>query len=242
MYVGSWTPDEKIVYASRASGNLDIWIMNQDGSNQKQLTANAGNNRWQTVSADGRYIVFTSDRTGTDHIWRMNIDASNCKQLTDGNREGWPAFSPDGEWVLYNSLGNNLLWKVSIDGGEPVQVIDRLSGSPAVSPDGKLLASFYLDEVGKVAIYPFGGGEPIKSFEIWNWVRWTPDGRELAYIDRRNLSNIISQPKDGSPSRHMTDFKDGRIFNFAWSHDGAQLVLARGTVTNDVVLINDFKN
>ncbi|HEY6120643.1 MAG TPA: winged helix-turn-helix domain-containing protein, partial [Pyrinomonadaceae bacterium] len=169
----SWTPDEKIVYASRASGNLDIWIMNRDGSNQKQLTADAGNNRWQTVSADGRYIVFTSDRTGTDHIWRMNIDGSSSKQLTTGNREGWPVISQDGEWVLYNSLGNNLLWKVSIDGGEPVQVINRFSGSPAISPDGKLIASFYWDEVGKVAIYPFAGGQPIRSFEIWNWVRWT---------------------------------------------------------------------
>src|SRR5205814_1495758 len=83
---------------------------------------------------------------------------------------------------------------------------------------------------GKIAIYPFAGGPPIRSFDIWNWVRWTPDGRALAYIDRSNLSNITSQPIDGSPSKHLTDFKDGRIFNFAWSRDGEQLALARGTV------------
>jgi Tol biopolymer transport system component/DNA-binding winged helix-turn-helix (wHTH) protein len=240
----SWTPDGKIVYASRASGSSDIWVMNQDGKNQKQLTADAGNNSRPAVSADGRYIVFTSDRTGTDHIWRMNIDGSNSKQLTSGNREGWPDCSPDGQWVVYNSVWpSNFLWKVPIAGGEPVQVIDRFSGSPAISPDGRLLASFYWDvEAGKVAIYPFAGGQPIRSFEIWTWVRWTPDGRGLAYIDRRNLLNLTSQPIDGSPSKHLTDFKDGRIFNFAWSRDGKQLALARGTVTNDVVLISNFKD
>jgi Tol biopolymer transport system component len=239
----SWTPDGKIVYASRASGSSDIWVMNQDGKNQKQLTADAGNNSRPAVSADGRYIVFTSDRTGTDHIWRMNIDGSNSKQLTSGNPEGWPDCSPDGQWVVYNSVWpSNFLWKVPIAGGEPVQVIDRFSGSPAISPDGRLVASFYWDvEAGKVAIYPFAGGQPIRSFEIWTWVRWTPDGRGLAYIDRRNRLNLTSQPIDGSPSKHLTDFKDGHIFNFAWSRDGKQLALARGTVTNDVVLISNFK-
>ena len=239
----SWTPDGKIVYASRASGDSDIWIMNQDGNNQKQLTANRGNNSWPAVSPDGRYIVFTSDRTGTDHVWRMNIDGSNSKQLTNGNREGWPDCSPDGQWVVYNTVWpSKFLWKVPIDGGEPVQVIDRLSGPFAISPDGKLLASFYWDvEAGKVAIYRFAGGQAIRSFDIWTWVRWTPDGRALAYIDLRNLLNITSQPIDGSRSEHLTDFKDGRIFNFAWSHDGKQLALARGTVSSDVVLIKDFR-
>jgi len=244
----SWTSDGKIVYASLASRNLDIWIMNQDGSNQKQLTAEAGNNRWPTVSADGRYIVFASDRVGALHIWRMNIDGSNSKQLTNGSGEGMPDCSPDGQWVVYNSLWRNFLWKVPIEGGEPVQVIDRMLDIPAISPDGKLLASFtYIpDGAGKVAIYPFAGGKPIRSFDIESirfspLVRWTPDGRALTYIDPRNLSNIRSQPIEGSPSKLLTDFKDGRIFNFAWSRDGKWLTLARGSVTNDVVLISGFR-
>jgi hypothetical protein len=55
------------------------------------------------------------------------------------------------------------------------------------------------------------------------------------------MKTSSSQPIDGSSSTHLTDFKDGRIFNFAWSRDGKQLALARGTVTNDVVLISNFK-
>src|SRR5882724_10920411 len=135
-------------------------------------------------------------------------------------------------------------WSTTPFGPAPSCGRCQLTGvNPAISPDGRLLASFYWDvEAGKVAIYPFAGGQPIRSFEIWTWVRWTPDGRGLAYIDRRNRLNLTSQPIDGSPSKHLTDFKDGRIFNFAWSRDGKQLALARGTVTNDVVLISNFKS
>jgi Tol biopolymer transport system component len=60
----SLTPDGRVVYYSRASGADDIWIMNGDGTNQKQLTADAGANYDFKVTPDGRYIVFTSERTG----------------------------------------------------------------------------------------------------------------------------------------------------------------------------------
>jgi Tol biopolymer transport system component len=95
----------------------------------------------------------------------------------------------------------------------------------------------------KIAIIPFEGGQPIKLLDTgWNRVHWTPDGRALAYVDRRDPSNISSQPVDGNPSRKLTDFKSDRIFSFAWSRDGKQLALARGTLTNDVILISSFES
>ena len=64
----SWTPDGKIVYDSAANGHLDLWVIDPNGSGQKQLTADAGNNSGASVSPDGRYVVFVSDRGGTNHI------------------------------------------------------------------------------------------------------------------------------------------------------------------------------
>jgi hypothetical protein len=110
-----------------------------------------------------------------------------------------------------------------------------------VTPDGKWIATWG-KEVEKIAIIPFEGGEPIKTLDIfWTRVHWTPDGRALAYVDRRDPSNISSQPLDGGPPRQLTDFKSDRVFSFAWSRDGKQLALARGTLTNDVILISDFR-
>ena len=74
------------------------------------------------------------------------------------------------------------------------------------------------------------------------YFRWTHDGRALAYVDPKNLSNINSQIIDGGPSKQVTNFKSDLTFSFAWSRDGKRLALARGTVTKDVVLISNFKD
>ena len=123
--------------------------MDQDGSNQKQLTADGSNNKWPVASADGRYIVFMSDRAGLQNIWRMDIDGNNPKELTVGGSEWLPDGSPDSKWVIYRSgFGKHTLWKVSIDGGEPVQLNDNASSRPAISPDGKWIACAYFDREG----------------------------------------------------------------------------------------------
>ena len=71
-------------------------------------------------------------------------------------------------------------------------------------------------------------------------VKWSNDGRSLLYIETRaGISNLWSQPIDGSAAKKITDWKSERIFDFAWSQDGKQLALSRGVITNDVVLMND---
>src|SRR6185295_553194 len=237
----SVTPDGRIVYSSRASGNYDLWIIDADGSNQKQLTAHAGNNDHPSVTGDGRYVVFISDRAGGRNLWRVDIDGSNPKRLTQG--EAWfPDCSIDSQWVVYTSIPDGHIWKVPIEGGEPVRLTDYYVPGPVVSPDGKWMASLWHEDPSKIAIIPFAGGQPVKLLDIgWTRVHWTSDGRALAYVDRRDPSNISSQPLDGNPSRKLTDFKSDRIFSFAWSRDGKQLALARGTLTDDVILISSFE-
>lgn len=240
----SWTPDRKIVYDSGASGHLDLWITDTNGTGQKQLTADAGNNSSPSVSPDGRYVVFVSDRTGIDHIWRIDIDGSNARQLTNGNGEINPQCSPAGEWVVFNSrFGGEPLSKVPLDGGAPVGIMAKTSSGVAVSPDGKWIASTHYEPANiNTAIYPFEGGEPQKMLNVSSYYfRWTPDGRALAYLDERNPSVINSQLIDGDGAeKQLTELKPDRIFSFAWSDDGKQLAVARGSLTHDVILISNF--
>jgi serine/threonine protein kinase/Tol biopolymer transport system component len=243
----AWALEGKIIYASSESGNLDIWIMDADGSNHKQLTFDSHTDFQPVVSPDGRYVVFISDRTGELNVWRMNLDGSNLKQLTSRGTGESPNFSPDGKWVLFTDYGhaNMSLWKVPIDGGSPVQITDKLSWTPVVSPDGKLIATYAMDNTGgaKLAVIPFEGGPPLKTFDIISpIVRWTADGHALMYIvDRNGISNIWKQPLDGGPATQLTDFKTDRIFWFDWSGDGKQLAFVRGVVSSDVVQISDVK-
>jgi Tol biopolymer transport system component len=164
----SWTPDGRILYHSNQSGTDDIWIVNADGANRRQLTSNARINQCPAASPDGRYIVFLSDRTGAPHLWRMNMDGSDQRQLTNGPRgEQNPKFSPDGRWIIYStSSGKRTIWRMPAEGGEPVQLTDKMSLGATVSPDGRWVAYIYQDENAprRLAVAPLEGGEPIKTF------------------------------------------------------------------------------
>jgi Tol biopolymer transport system component len=233
--------------------------MARDGSQKKQLTFDEHTDFAPTVSADGRQIIFVSNRSGTFHLWRMNIDGGDQRQLTDGGGSEWnPLCSPLGNFVIYLSAdtGKQNLWRLALDGGEPVRLTSHNSYMPAISPDGQWLAYSYWDDRASPPhfsrrVMAFDGGRPEKPFELPPsamresgkvLVRWSADGRALTYIDNRGgMANIWSLPLDGSPARQLTDFKDDRIFWFDWSRDGKYLACALGTLTSDVVLVNNLR-
>jgi len=183
----------------------------------------------------------------------MDADGGHPKQLINGIDDSGPQCSPDSRWVVYGGIvsGKTALWKVSIDGGKPVQLTNENSRSPVVSPDGRWIACLYWNEHNdspeQIAVIPFEGGESIKAFSTHQYgflhdVRWTADGRAITYEDTRGgVSNIWSQPIDGGPVRRLTNFKDQIIFSHDWSHDGKQLVFARGVRMGTIVLWTDSR-
>lgn len=248
-----WTPDNQLVYGSYKSGNADIWMMNADGTNQRQLTYEPTREMVPLVTPDGRFMVFASKGSGPAHLWKMDSNGENLKQLTDGQGEQNPSISPDSRWIVYDRFhsGNLSLSKIPIDGGEPVWLTQGWSIRPQISPDGKLIAYMKMDETKKrtvIALMPFAGGEPLKVFDAMTVpqyliLRWSPDGRALHYINTPNgVSNIWSQPLDGSSPKPITNFKSDNIYRFAWSRDGKILALDKGITLNDIVLISDKNN
>ena len=252
-----WTSEGKIVYTSFAGGlTPNVWIMNGDGSNPRQLTQSFG--VFPAVSPDGRYIVYCVS-SETDTIWRMDFDGGNPKQLSN-NGGRFSSLSPDGRWVIYTAVvsGETRLWKVSIDGGEPVRLTDNHSSRPAVSPDGKSIAFLYREQQNsplRIAIIPFEGGQPTKLLDLppgYNTsqviagipqaLHWLPDGRSFAYIVTRDgVSNIWSVAVDGGAPKQLTNFTSDQIVWFDLSRDGKPTLFSRGATTKDVVLISGFK-
>ncbi|HYH87342.1 MAG TPA: winged helix-turn-helix domain-containing protein, partial [Pyrinomonadaceae bacterium] len=252
FYGVAWMPDGRIVYSSIASGSWDIWMMNADGSGQKQLTVGGRSSYGPSASADGRYIVFVSNRAGgTFNVWRMDADGSNPKQLTFGKGENFAHTTPDGRWVVYATVGfgqMNVIWKVPIDGGEPVQLTSRPSSWPFVAPDGKSFVCTYgggSDTPPKLALVPIDGGEPTKLFDIQPSFRantvWLPDNRGIAFLDSRDgTTNVWMQPLAGGKHVKLTDFQNDGVAAYDWSRDG-RLAATRSVETTSVVLIRDFR-
>jgi Tol biopolymer transport system component len=114
----SWLTDDKIV-VQNAKG--DLLTVDRKGANHILLTPDAHNIRAAAACGDGRHIVFESG----DHVWKMEVDGSNPTQLTSGDGELLPDCSPDGRWVVYQSLDKSegfTLWRVAMEGGNPVRL------------------------------------------------------------------------------------------------------------------------
>jgi len=78
-----FSPDGKdIVFDSDRTDNFDIWIMSQDGTNQRQLTFNESHDETPSFSPCGKKIVFASNRAVNSDIWIMNYDGTGQRRLT----------------------------------------------------------------------------------------------------------------------------------------------------------------
>jgi len=251
----TWMPDGRLAYVSRAGGSQDIWLMDQNGGNQRQLTtAETRADIYPAVSPDGQHIVFVSTRSGNSNLYRYDLATGDQRQLTKGTSEEFPAISADGKWVIYTATGSIkfTLWKVPIDGGQAEQLTDKLSTWPAVSPDGQKIACWYRVESNakwQIAIIPISGGDPERVFDVPPAaetpipIRWMPDGRGISFAATRDgISNIWNQPLDGGAPKQLTNFTSDQIFWFDWSRDGKQLACSRGTVLSDVVLISELRS
>ena len=251
----NWTLDNRIVFDSKPSGKESVWTVKADGGDSTQAVKNG---YFSSASPDGRFIVYQKGSRESGDIGLYLTDTSNGseRQLTKGV-DVWTTVSPDGKWVIYTHSGNSSersgLWKIPIEGGEPMPIFEGSVTCPTVSPDGKTVA-FVLRKAkqpNRIALISFEGGEIIKMFDaklesypLWDKqnLQWTPDGRGIYFVAFNNgVSNIWRQPIDGSPPVQVTHFQEGRIFNFAFSPDGKQLALSRGTFNSDVVLIENAK-
>ena len=246
-----WMTDGKIFYESKPGGRAETLVINADGGNAKQLLTNG---YATTLSPDNRFFVY--QRVVADEeigLFRLDLSDNTEKRLTTGF-DMWATVAPDGKQVLFTRYGEQMgAYRVSIDGGEPTKIFSGAAFMPTASPDGTQIA--FLLNKGKqsgIAIMPFDGGEPTRIFEVGfptagsgfplPALQWTPDGRALNYVVTRDgTSNIWRQPVGGGSPVQTTNFTTNRIFNFAFSPDGSQLALSRGTFNSDVVLIENQK-
>ena len=160
---------KKIVYTSMASGDLDLWEMNLDGSKKTQITKTFGYDGGAVFSHDGKKIVWRAHHPVTPEdrkkesdllkedltspmkmeLWVGNADGSNAKQITDfGCASFAPTFTPDDKQILFSSNKQQCdsskfeLFLVNTDGTNLKQVTTYggFTSFPEFSPDGKKLA------------------------------------------------------------------------------------------------------
>ncbi|HSR34475.1 MAG TPA: hypothetical protein VLY63_28230 [Anaerolineae bacterium] len=154
----TWAPDGKrIAFQSDRGGDLDIWVINVDGSGLRNLTNNPGRDEHPAWSPDGTKIAFTSGRGANYEVWVMNADGSNPVNLTNAQgRDRYPMWSPDGTKIAFNTKrdGDQEIYIMRADGSNQRNVTNspHTEGLATWSPDGTRLV-LYSDRPGDKDIF-----------------------------------------------------------------------------------------
>ena len=132
IVAADWSPDGKtIAFAMSVDqpGAYEVFLMGADGSNVQQLTRGlkgiGGSLDW---SPDGKYLLIYAGPQGNKNIFRIDVEAKTAVQLTKGGNNAACSYSPDGQWIAFNSLRNNDQADIFImraDGSSMRQVTDN---------------------------------------------------------------------------------------------------------------------
>ncbi len=143
---------EIVVASSRAApstpGKFQLYAVER--SNLAQLTkltpaTDTASASDPAFSPDGSRIAFVSQRDGNAEIYVMNADGTGTTRVSnDPQPDGRPSFMPDGQSLVFHSsrtAGKQEIWAVNVDGTALTQLTrDSVNSSPAVSPDGQIIA------------------------------------------------------------------------------------------------------
>ena len=127
-----WSPDGNTIAFAMAVDSpnaYEIFLMNPDATNVRQLTRGlqgiGGSLDW---SPDGRFLLIYAGPPGDKDIFRIDVEAKTASQLTDGGNNAACSYSPDGQWIAFNSLRNNDqadLFIMRADGSSMRQITDN---------------------------------------------------------------------------------------------------------------------
>jgi Tol biopolymer transport system component len=257
------TDNAEIAFTRLVGSQWEIFMIQADGTGERNLTNNPANDVNPSWSPDGSRLTFSSDRDGIYSIYVMNADGSNVRRLTtpqSPNLDALPSWSPDGSRIAFTRFD-------SVDGDT------RLGGDIfLVNPDGTGLTNFtntparaelnptWSADGSSLAFEAYGGGQPRNIFRtpvaggtavnVTNhaaddfkpaWSR--PGNSHIAFTSNRpgnNRWSIYIVDTSGNGLRQLTNATSGQDSNAAWSKDGLRLAFNRrssGTSAWDLHII-----
>jgi Tol biopolymer transport system component len=189
-----------IVFASSRAGKLNIWRMDLDGKNQKQLTHGKTNSN-PSVSPDGRWVVYASWDQGNGTLWKVPIEGGAPLQVS-GPSANLPIFSPNSKQIAsfyWDELANPTrgVMILSTNGGEPTKRFNIRSGRDGFalrwSADGQSI--LFLRNMSDIWAQPVNGGSPeqlthFQGDQIFNF-DYSWDGKWLAAARGRITDDVV---------------------------------------------------
>jgi Tol biopolymer transport system component len=255
--------DRELVYLSDSGGHGNLWILNLETRQNRQVTfehdpqLTIGVPVW---SPDGKHIAYVKRGLTAWNVdlWLMNPDGSDAHKVSEGG--GWACWSLDSQWLYFSPPSHNgfRIDKAPPAGGSNLLV--RAEGQkPAADSRGKLFFVQSLPALNGLSDMEILLADPengparrlarISGSRLSSWLLMqpvlSPDGKWLAVLLTDGpTTDIWAQPAAGGPMRRITDF--GRQATFitrrvSWSSDGHSIYAALGKGEADIVLLSNLK-
>jgi TolB protein len=229
----------RIYFVSNRSAKDEIWAMDWDGNNQKQVTHLNSLSLYPAVSPDGTRVAFTSWAKGTPRI--MIVNTENGRLLPFYNQEAslnaFATFTADGKNIYYSSsaAGITQIFEAALNGEDFRRISHRnaIDVEPKVNPRNPGILLF-VGGPGGQQIYTMNAegsnvervtnGEGEASNPAWN-----PDGQHIAFSWTRGYAkgdwNVFVMDIASRQYAQLTH-SEGRNENPVWAPDGRHIVFA----------------
>lgn len=236
--------NSKLIY-----GTFDgeVWSMNADGSEQRQITKSKEAELSLFMSPDGKTIFFSSEEVSGRSIWRMNADGTDRRQLSGSSGGFVVGVSADQAWVFAAMAEDGALFKLPAEGGEPVMLGTETLIRPAVSSNGRYVGHFVLDGLTrKIAITDIETKQvvrtisPEKGSNFARMLSWSADGTRLTFAATNAGRNSLWEAKIDSEPTKIRDIPDGEILSFTALENGT-VRFVTGNRNADVMLLRGLK-
>ena len=255
----------KILFTSKRDGNLEVYTMNPDGSEQVNLTQHPAIDLQAAWSPTGEQILFVSDRDGRRDLYVMDADGSNVRRVFKRKIDVWrtrPTWSPDSQQFAYQNVDWNFVkggLYLGAFGEEDAEFIAKYN-TPEWSPDGSEIACSEHHAVGArltfINIHTREVEQPLPHEALlWQFeASWSAAGDRLAFpgnkhplpviLDRdlhnawKDKQTIYIVNRDGTGLQQLVDEAGSHAEFPVLAPDGSEVIYTQGNLPSQIFKVD----
>jgi TolB protein len=231
----------RVVFVSNRTRAKEIWVMNWDGSGERQLTRYGSISTFPSASPDGRMVAFTTYSAGYPAIQMFSLDSGRKLPFYNqrASMNAFVTFTPDSKRIVFSSTaagGPAQLYMANVDGSG----LHRLTSSNAIEVEAKINPATGADLVdvsgrsGMPQVFQMNlEGTNVRRLSAGTGEAtnpaWSPDGAHIAFAWTKGFEpgnyNIFVMDVASGQTTQLTS-NEGRNENPSWAPDGAHIVYA----------------